>query len=216
MKKNWIARIGFLALVLTLVTASLVSGTFAKYTTAVSGKDTVRVAKFDVAVGDGATTFTTGTAIDIFTMAADTGVAEIEGIIAPGTTGDFGIEIENKSEVKVSAALAFEETNTNNVPIYYVYNTQRYSSVLTGTYTGDNNGTYKTLAGLAADMVATPIKLDVSGGTVDEATLALDWYWAFNTAGTGQTDVSDTTLGKAATAPEVTLNITVTATQLDE
>ncbi|MDD4565910.1 MAG: hypothetical protein PHE79_10620, partial [Eubacteriales bacterium] len=71
MKKNWIARIGFLALVLTLVTASLVSGTFAKYTTAVSGKDTVRVAKFDVAVGDGATTFTTGTAIDIFTMAAD-------------------------------------------------------------------------------------------------------------------------------------------------
>ena len=215
MKTNWIARLGVLALVLTLITTSLVSGTFAKYTTAASGTDTVRVAKFDVAVTDGATPFTTATPIDIFKTVGDTGVFS-DDIIAPGTTGDFDIVISNKSEVKVSATLAFAETNPNDVPIYYVYNTQRYSSVLTGTYTGDNNGSYKTLDALATDMTGSPIVMDATNGTTPVTeTLALDWFWAFESAGTGQSDPEDTALGTATERPEVTLDITVTATQLD-
>ncbi|MDD4565831.1 MAG: hypothetical protein PHE79_10205, partial [Eubacteriales bacterium] len=196
-----------------------VSGTFAKYTTAVSGKDTVRVAKFDVAVGDGATTFTTGTAIDIFTMAADTGVSSVTAdgkkIIAPGTTGDFTIEIENKSEVAVGIDLTLSETNAGNVPIYYVYDGKRYSSKLTGAYTGDDAGSYANLAALEA-AIATDLEIPATANGVAAAPYEaeLDWFWAFESAGAGQTDVSDTTLGTAGTA-EVTLTITVTATQLD-
>ena len=54
-KNNRVLRIGLLALVLTLVTASLVSGTFAKYVTTVNGTGTVQVAQW-VAEIDGKTT----------------------------------------------------------------------------------------------------------------------------------------------------------------
>lgn len=216
MKTNLIARLGFLALVLTLITTSLVSGTFAKYTKEVKGTDTVRAAKFEFDVKQGSTTFdTTGAAIDIFGIAADSGVTTSPaGIIAPGTTGDFDIEITNKSEVDVNAVLTFSETNSDNIPIYYVYNTQRYSSVLTGSYTGDNNGTYEALTELANDMSSVTLEA-TDGITPTTQLINLDWFWAFNSAGTGQSDTSDTAIGMAGTLPEVTLDITCTVTQVD-
>lgn len=218
MKKNWAARLVVLVAVLTLITASLVSGTFAKYTTEVSGTDTVRVAKFAFDISEGSTEInTTGTAIDIFTMAADSGVTTSPaGIIAPGTTGDFAIDLSNTSEVDVDVVFTLTETNSSNVPVYYLYGTQRYSEVLTGSYTGDNNGSYQTLAQLATAMQAAAAGLSeaTDGVTPSELTYNLTWVWAFESAGTGQSDAADTALGLAGT-PEVTLEITITATQSD-
>ena len=56
MKKNRILKLGLLALTLTLVTASLVSGTFAKYITTASGTGAVSVAKWHATVSDGTST----------------------------------------------------------------------------------------------------------------------------------------------------------------
>ncbi|NLN84291.1 MAG: hypothetical protein GX138_08105 [Firmicutes bacterium] len=50
MKKNFILRLGVLALVLTLITMPLVSGTYAKYVTQAEGTATARVAKWGVNV----------------------------------------------------------------------------------------------------------------------------------------------------------------------
>lgn len=218
MKKNWAARLVVLVAVLTLITASLVSGTFAKYTTEVSGTDTVRVAKFEFDIAEGSTDInTTGTAIDIFTIAADSGVTTSPaGIIAPGTTGDFTIDLSNTSEVDVDVVFTLTETNPSDVPVYYLYGTQRYSDVLTGAYTGDNNGSYAALSELATDMqtAAAGLSEATDGVTASELTYNLTWVWAFESAGTGQTDEDDTALGLAGT-PEVTLEITCTATQAD-
>jgi hypothetical protein len=46
MRKDVLVRLAGLAIMLTLISSALVSGTYAKYASAVSGSDTVRVAKF--------------------------------------------------------------------------------------------------------------------------------------------------------------------------
>ena len=48
MKKNKVMRFASLLLIATLLTTSVISGTFAKYTTSDSAQDTARVAKFGV------------------------------------------------------------------------------------------------------------------------------------------------------------------------
>ena len=61
MKKNLAARLGVLALVLTLVTSSLVSGTYSKYVSTSTGSDTARVAKFAFNLTDGTNNIPTAT-----------------------------------------------------------------------------------------------------------------------------------------------------------
>ena len=52
MKKNWFLRIGLISLVLALATTCLLGGTFAKYTTTVSGSDSIQVARFAFKAAD--------------------------------------------------------------------------------------------------------------------------------------------------------------------
>jgi len=228
MKKRWTLRLSGIVLVLTLVTTSLVAGTYAKYVKEVTGSDQVRVAKFAFNLTDGANTLdqtdTSEATFDIFNMAADTGVYNngVNGdqFIAPGTSGTFSISVENLSEVDVSATFVLSETNANSVPVYYTYNggTQRYSSVLTGSYTdsGAPAGTYQDLAALSTAMAAVGATIEATDGTTaTTADYDLDWHWAFETAGTQQTNVSDTALGVSAVPPTVKLQVACTVTQLD-
>ena len=96
-KNNRVLRIGLLALVLTLVTASLVSGTFAKYVTTVSGTGTVQVAKWAVALKEGETEQTADFDIDLRNTAVGIGDVDQTGLneeavrIAPGTSGSFSL-----------------------------------------------------------------------------------------------------------------------------
>lgn len=55
MKKGLVSKLGATAVVLTLVTASLVGGTFARYTKEVIGTASVKVAKFNLDTTDVAT-----------------------------------------------------------------------------------------------------------------------------------------------------------------
>ncbi len=219
MKKSGLSmKLAAITLVMTMITASLVSGTYSKYTQQVTATDTVRVAKFAFNLKDtgGAHVLTQSSssgAIDIFKH-TDAGVygSGSTKIIAPGTTGTLNFTVENLSEVKVGATFVLTETNDSNIPIYYTLgsNPQRYSAKLTGTYSG---GTYASLSALQSAMAIASINAS-DGTTPVTNTVDLKWTWAFDSAGTGQTDSADTALGIGGTAT-VTLAIQTTVTQLD-
>lgn len=111
MKKNIIMRFATLALILTIVSLTMVSGTFAKYTYS-SGPitDSVRVARFDFTVADGGgKIFTQNNAqkIDIFYTNPDN-IINGEYYIGPGDSGDFDVMVVNASEVTVEAEISAE------------------------------------------------------------------------------------------------------------
>lgn len=141
-KSRVLMSLGTSVLVLSLITSSLVGGTFAKYTSTVAGSDSARVAKFDFTVTDLKDTALTkkgDQVIDLFATVLDSGVIDnkaasgaqnINGgdkLVAPGVQGTFGLLVENKSEVAVKANLAISEfkadgtTPNDNVPIIYAY-----------------------------------------------------------------------------------------------
>lgn len=134
-KSRILMSLGTSVLALSLITSSLVGGTFAKYTSTVAGSDTARVAKFNFEVKSGNTVLTkAGETIDLFATVNDTGVfadadsknVNTEKLVAPGVEGTFGLVVTNQSEVAVKANLTITETAAdgkaaNTVPIIYAY-----------------------------------------------------------------------------------------------
>lgn len=221
MKKNLVWRLGVAALVVSIISISLVSGTFAKYTSMFTGTEQVRAAEFAFDLNDGTTLYSetqTSGAFNIFDY-TDTGVfgdgLNVDEFIAPGTTGIFTLEVTNKSEVKIGVSFDLLETNAADIPVYYTIDgaPQKYSDVLTGA-------AYLPLSDLADALSALPAStLAATDGTtlpLPKATYTLNWYWSFETAGTEQTDVSDTTIGTTATLPTVKLDVATTVTQIDD
>lgn len=235
MRKDVLVRLAGLAIMLTLISSALVSGTYAKYAQAVTGSDTARVAKFAFNLTSGTTTATQSqvgeASFDIFST-TDTGLYNSgagASFIAPGTTGTLELDVGNLSEVKVSVAFALAETFTNmpdgvaKIPLYYTIDgdDQRYSDTLAGVYDDSTNKSYKTLAELGSALAAS---LPASDGTVPQSKkVTLNWTWPFAAQAdvNGQSDPDDTALGIAvaespAAAPSVKLAVTVTVSQIDE
>lgn len=203
MKDNKLVKAFLIALLIVMVGLILVSGTYAKYTTTITGTDTGTVAKFKV--GSNATT----EKIDLFktTREVDGKTADLDvvnGKIAPGTGGEFDVELTNDSEVKVNYTLSLKETNESNIPIEYSL----------------DGKTYVTAAKFAT--VSTG-DLEIGSTTQTKTKVPVYWRWAFegtdstnyNTGDNKQTDGTDTTLGTTATAPKVTVEISALFTQVD-
>lgn len=119
MKKSIFSKVGAAAMVLTLVTASLVGGTFAKYTTTVTGKAQVSTAKWDVKFQDGVTEITTDKPI---TLKATNSEGVVTDKIAPGSFGELeltvngsGAEVDFDYTVDLKAA----EDNTFKGLVFY-------------------------------------------------------------------------------------------------
>ena len=129
MKKNWVLRLGLLAMVLTLVTMPMVSSTYAKYVTAATGSDSARVAKWGVKFTADATGFfapayeegvdassVESTWIDVNDSLDYTGISvnalTDTGVVAPGTTGSFTYTIAGRPEVKLALTLGATITRT--------------------------------------------------------------------------------------------------------
>lgn len=196
-----IVTITSVVLLMTLVATSLVSNTFAKYTSTFSGNDTAVVANWDVSDGNALASF------DIFDVSKiydingttdyttngtdDTDVANgtDNGIIAPGTWGKFSYTLSNKSDVNATYSVTYT-VNEKDVPLKW--------SVDGTTWTEDlENVTNKA----------------INMGTENE-TITIYWKWDF--AGTGtQTDTTDTTLGTATTLAEPTIAVSVVFNQVD-
>lgn len=221
MKKNKMMRAASILMVATLLTTSVISGTFAKYVTSGNASDSARVAKWGVTVtGDGEEIFAEKyTKNDnSFTLNADT-VVSTEDVVAPGTSGSMAaFTITGTPEVAVRVAF----TGTLELGDKWVDSTGVYYCPIEITV-GDTNfkGTDYTTADLFENAVNNKIAsysnnyaagTDLS--TIDGDAPAISWKWAF----TGNDDVKDTYLGDqaaAGNAATISLNVTVTVTQID-
>lgn len=96
MKKSIFSKVGAAAMVLTLVTASLVGGTFAKYTSTASGTATATAAKWAITFEGNSATYSNGTSITL--SKDDNGRAK--NMIVPGDSNTLDLKIlGNDSEV---------------------------------------------------------------------------------------------------------------------
>ena len=208
MRKNDNRLVKFTAfvLLLTIIAVSLVSGTFAKYTSKANGSDTATVAKWSFNVTDsaGTTTDVAGTEVktltfDIFsTLANETNVAKTDGtLIAPGTTGSFKFDVENASQVTAKYKVDYTIVNEKNVPLEF-------------TTTPDDEDSW------SSDIASINQAFEnIAIGATDETTV-IHWRWAFTDASDMETrDNADTALGVMGTLPTVTVTATISVEQVD-
>ena len=191
MKKNRLFILGIFTVMVALVSLSLVSGTWAKYTSTVSGEDSARVAKWAFTTVDlGAQEVE----FDLFNSTGDyNNVAANDGsLIAPGTSGSFSFSVKNESEV---------------------------NAVYTVAYTSNEAGVPLVFSTDGSSWVGTLEELNVTGAAFNmdqTVNITVHWKWAFEGGeAAGWQDSNDTSLGTAGTLAEPTVNISLTFTQVD-
>ena len=227
MKKNRMMRLASVLLVLTLLSTSVISGTFAKYVTSDTASDTARVAKFGVVVSASGSLFgkdyvqkddgnTPGTGANLTVVSSDT-----NKLVAPGTkSSDAGLTfaVTGTPEVKVEVKVA-----VTDVKDVFLRAKTGLPNMTTGNATDmfDNGADYypvkytltQTTAGgsitpLVSDGKLTEVvtKLEALSTTYDAntnladavGTLKLTWEWDFDNSGAGTYDRQDTLLGDLA------------------
>ena len=214
MKKNKTMRLASGLLVATLLTASVICGTFAKYATQATSTDSARVAKFGVTITANGTTFAKSYAKDDAATAITNTVVSTENVVAPGTDGSMAsMKLTGKPEVavKVSYKADFKLNDkwTVNGDFYCPLTINVNKTAIKGT-------DYKS-----ADEFAAAVNAAIDGyskeyapgtdlSTVGNDSLAITWAWNY----TGN-DTKDTALGNAADPGTVTLGVNTTVTQID-
>lgn len=197
MKKNRMMRLASILLVCVLLTTSVISGTFAKYTSSATATDTARVAKWDIKLNDTQMQYTNTFTFDLFSTVIDTKDGNTEtdistadgSIIAPGTKGQMSFELKNFSEVVAEYVVDYKITNNENIPVVFS---------LTGA-----DGTWKS--NIDELDVTTPVNMPIG----DADTITVYWMWAFE-----GNDAKDTGLGIKGT-DTITVDAEITVTQVD-
>lgn len=221
MRKNKMMRAASGLLVATLLTTSVISGTFAKYTTSTSGHDTARVAYWGFDEAD-------STTINLFSNTY-TNVNGAEKVVAPGTekSTDFGFSYEANADKNITAPeVGYKLTITATATGDYsdLDKNDSFKWTLKSGATNATETEYNTVAELLTAIKNLSGSTDGSGskdynpgelppafGTAAANTkCTVGWKWAYE----GQDD-KDTEMGNAASLDNVTLNISITATQND-
>ena len=198
MKKNKIFTLGLAIAFVFVLSLTLVSGTFAKYTSTVTGKDSAAVAKWAFQYGnnEGALTdidlvSTKEISFNLFDTILDTlGGAETDVVankIAPGTKGSFQFVVKNVSEVNATFDLTLELTGAQ-VPFQYTIQVDEGAASSAST-------TLPMLNNQAINRNAS-------------TTITITWEWPFE-----GNDETDTTLGIEAST--VTIKATIVFVQVD-
>lgn len=202
MKTNHIARLGALALALTLVSTCLMGGTLAKYVTDVEGTAAATVAKWSFDAKSGGKSISTKEyKIDLANTVYQTeGIKE--KVIAPGTKGSFDIVVDaTGSEVGIGYKIQFSDDK--NIPTnlkFYSDSSYSASKEITTLFTPNSPAFQGTIN---ADAV----------GANKTVTNTVYWQWPYETTGVDGADTADTTAG-TATDRNMTFKITVTGTQV--
>lgn len=204
MKKNKVLLLGIITVFVAIFSLTLVSGTWAKYTSTVSGTDTAQVAKWAWKVND--QNVVAGAAqealvFDLFNTIKDTdGAAETdvkENLIAPGTSGSFAVKIENASEVTGKYAIEFTVKQTSATGA-------EETVTIPLEYSVDGGANWSPTLNAISASDAT--KLAVGRN----ATVTIKWRWNFEGE---DNDGTDTNLGLKA--PSIIVTATLTFTQVD-
>lgn len=205
MKKNRMIRLASVLLVCVLLTTSVISGTFAKYTSEATASDDARVARWAFKVGDANIAASETITFDLFQTINDTdGSAETDvqnklndgkTVIAPGTSGYFEIKLQNTSEVTAKYAIDYAVANNIGAHIQF--------SVDNGTtWTND-----------LTDVAASEDTQLAIGSEVK--TIKVMWKWAYESTTDTGWDAADTALGTADDLATLTVTAKITATQVD-
>lgn len=132
MRKNKMMRLASALLVLTLLTTSIISGTFAKYTTQDSAGDVARVAKWGVVLQAAGSLYGTNYQESSNTITNGTEGISVKGtqiadtnVIAPGTKNETGMsfsingtpEVSTFVQVKVAGGNVFLAPNNYGVMV---------------------------------------------------------------------------------------------------
>lgn len=212
-KKNFALRVATGLMMAVLLTTCVISGTFAKYVTTGKGEATATVAKWGVTVsatttGDGylATSYTTGSAVNVQSSAS-------QNMLAPGTSGKV-VSLTVSGEPEVSAKVEYDVT----------FELGENWEISSGEYCPlviKVNDTELTCTGTVADFEAAVIsKIEsvlsgwtfAAGATIDAA-LTVEWAWAFEVD--DDTNKKDTELGNADAKAGFDISISATVTQVD-
>lgn len=186
----------------TLLALFLVASTYAKYTSTVTVTSTAVVAKWSFKVNEREITGqeVTEIPIDLFetiknadmtetTEASnDSGVKQDGGTkkIAPGTGGEFALQIHNASDVVAEYKTEYTVSNTSNIPLQYSLDKKSWSQDIKSL-----NGDFS----------------EIDAGE-ETTTQTIYWKWGFEDNDTAV----DTALGmKAANAGQETPTITIKA-----
>lgn len=221
MKKNKMMRTASGLLVATLLSTSIIAGTFAKYTSSASGSDSARVAKWEVTYQNTATgsqeVSLTGSPTNLSVTLFDytDGNVAVKGaqndtkVIAPGTEGSFSFKVTSKSEVAAKTSVTLTETNDSKIPIEY--GLKPTDGDVTTWVKADDNGKIN----LTMDKT---FPASAASSNVTE-TYTVCWRWAFTgdesiNYTSNQTNSTDTTLGIKGT-DTVTVNLAITAEQVN-
>lgn len=223
MKKNRMMRLASVLLVLTLLSTSVISGTFAKYTTSVTSNDKARVAKWGFEATNNSLVIT-----DLFKNSYDGTVNSEVDVIAPGTQNsvDFTFEYDTTSngvkapEVDYTFEVAVETSGTttnldkNKNFKWKLDNTEydTFAQLKTALEALDGNQPNNKYD---AGKLPTAFYGTTQNGTI---THTIGWEWKFDDITGGASDnedVLDTEMGNADTLEDVSIKITITATQID-
>ena len=201
MKNNKLAKFMALVLLVTLLAVILVSGTYAKYTTAVSAKDTATVARWNITLnGEDISKGTQKTLkLGLFDTINDTDFTSEEsdvtaGKIAPGTTGQFEIaKLINNSDVNAQYKITYSIDNNNNIPLEF----SKDKNAADSEWKSLSDFSMNNFEALSKDSTE-----GVSTGTIY-------WRWKFER----DDDSADTDFG--INTPEVVVTATITVEQVD-
>lgn len=204
MKKNRMMRLASILLVCVLLTTSVISGTFAKYTTSVTASDNARVAAW----GFGESTTLE---FDLFsTNYNDTAVSSgTDNIIAPGTEQTETIQFAyadtaGKGAPEVDYTVKLEVVTAETA----IGDAIKANTSITWSFNGSAYGTW--------DAMITAINAyteDVEANNLPELEttgISIGWKWAYE-----GNDSGDTAMGNANPLETVKLTVKMTATQDD-
>lgn len=229
MKKNIMMRLSALLLVAVLLTTCVISGTFAKYTTADSATDTAKVAAWgiklkvtgDDVLYDDEKTGDEVTAVKVTSnaLAAPGTYQKLATVNLTGTpevaysiTVDVDLTLANWASGKADDPATTDVNETVYCPVVFTVDGAEYKIDATNKTTADleiaiENAIKSAICG-EEDGSATKNAGD-SVPTTANAVL-IDWMWAFNV-----NDKLDTVLGNADTKATIGFSLKVTVEQVD-
>ena len=176
-----------LLLVLTLLALIAISGTYAKYTTSVSGNATAVIAKWDIKFTNDTKTIANNFNIDLAkTM---TSSDKTNTFIQPGSQGSFKVKVTNDSDVP-AMVVATVSDNSNTI-----FQNGQFTLTVEGN--------------TAAEGVEVAPKASKE--------VAITWKWNYESADNKDTvDAADTVIGTGSDKTAQTIcGITLSATQKD-
>lgn len=243
MKKNRFIKLASGLLVLCLMTTCVIGATLAKYTTAGSGVDQARVAKWGVrisAVANSAFNTQYNKQDAGYTGTLSVKSSSSEKLVAPGTSGSAAqFSIEGTPEVAVRLSFALTEVKEVKLTAGTYRNTDGATVTLAGDYMpvvftlndGSSDVATGTLGQIATYLNELTLDYDPNEDlSTTVPTYTLSWAWAFNVS--TDADKADSILGDLAAgvsgitkdgvaintadySTEVSYKLTITATQID-